>query len=118
MKITFFSGPECSGKTKVATAIAEMVGNKEKTVWIDSRNFKKHDSFFLGDCNVNTELVIFDNFSSNFLDFLLDYVYNGKLKVEKKFCSPFFINANIIITTTDDIDINSEKYTVIKFPIH
>jgi hypothetical protein len=106
-KIIIIIGKPESGKTLKAKEIASLY-NKENVTWIDGRTLdNKHSShFYWHRCNLNTELVIIDDFKdvSN-IDKLYSLIADGVV-VEKRFQDPFKIHPKIIIGCSSEVSID------------
>ena len=121
MKVTFFYGPESTGKTMVAKAIANNLVGKDKTVFLNARLIRGEiDPFFFDACDENTELIIIDdcNPKMNF-DFLHESIKNGYLTVNRKNQQTVHLfNVSIILTTNTEFQYRDECFEYVKFPIH
>jgi hypothetical protein len=109
-KITVIIGDSDSGKTLKAKEIASSY-NQDNVTWFDGRNlneilYRYSMGFYFSRCNLNTELVIIDDFkdASN-IDFFYSYICQG-LMVEKQCKDPFIIYPEIIIGCSSEVSID------------
>jgi hypothetical protein len=109
-KITVIIGDADSGKTLKAKEIASSY-NQENVTWYDGRIFNKklyrHSTrFYFSRCNLNTELLIIDDFgdASN-IEMFYSYACEG-LEVEKQGKDPFIIYPKIIIGCSSEVSID------------
>jgi ABC-type microcin C transport system duplicated ATPase subunit YejF len=106
-KIIIIIGKPESGKTLKAKEIASLY-NKENVTWIDGRTLdnKRSSHFYWSRCNLNTELVIIDDFKdvSN-IDKFYSLIVEGVV-VEKRCQAPFKIHPKIIIGCSSEVSID------------
>jgi len=121
MKITFFYGPENTGKSMVARAIGDILVGKDKTVYLSGWLPKgKMPPFFFNACDENTELIIIDDCDPKMnFDFVHESIKNGYLTVNRKNRQLFNLyNVSIILTTNTEFQQRDECFEYVKFPIH
>lgn len=118
-KITVIIGDAESGKTMKAKEIASSY-EEENVVWYDGRLFNKKlyrygTYFFFSRCNLNTELVILDDFKdvSN-IEMFYSYAEDG-IAVEKQGKDPFIIHPKIIIGCSSEVSISALPLESISF---
>lgn len=108
-------GPDRSGKTFLAKALANDYKENE-SVHMRASKHAKEDMFFFGHCTEDTKLVIIDDCQDMFVaDYFIRLASSGKLKVDRQAEQSFEIHPRFIITcdskvVRQNVSVSSKVY--------